>query len=80
MKAWCQQHQIIYTTFIGWRSRLKRTVSQRPTKDDFIELKNSQKDFSDIVLEYDGIKIHLPNHFDPSALRKCLNVLRGAQC
>lgn len=87
MKAqtWCRENQVVYTTFLGWRNRLKinpqsRGICQPPVKAQFIELKDESKVKPEISLEYDGILIHLKADFDPTLLRKCLGVLRGAPC
>jgi hypothetical protein len=91
-KAWCQENQVIYTTFLGWRNRLKcksnrkvnssnqHSLNDPFSKSHFIELKDKPKVYPDISLEYEGVKIYLSAEFDGSALRKCLDVLRGISC
>ena len=79
-QAWCRENQVVYTTFIAWRKRLKldsedlMSYAQSP----FIELKD--KDNSGVCLECAGVKIHLSNDFDAALLKKCLSILQGASC
>lgn len=87
MKAqtWCRENQVVYTTFLGWRNRLKghpqsKEICKLSVKAQFIELKEAPKVNPEISLEYDGILIHLKADFDPFLLKKCLGVLRGAPC
>ena len=89
-KAWCQENKVVYTTFLGWRDRLKfrntqaavkkNALDNHSSKAHFIELKNQQKNYPDILLECEGVKIHLSPEFDAASLKKCLNVLRGLTC
>jgi hypothetical protein len=92
-KAWCQENQVVYTTFLGWRNRLKYLSSQKATSSPelhslspsfsnthFVELKNQSKIYPGISLECEGVKIHLSAEFDGASLRKCLDILRGAPC
>lgn len=82
-QAWCKQNQVVYTTFMSWHKRLKNQTTQPQSneslKTQFIELKEELK-IPGISLEYKGIFIHLSAEFDPSALKKCIDILRGASC
>jgi hypothetical protein len=89
-RSWCKENQLVYTTFFGWYRRLKNnqkanTPSNKNSenlfpKTHFVELKNQSKADPGIFLEYEGVKIHLSDEFDPTILKKCLNVLRGIVC
>jgi len=83
-RAWCRENQLIYTTFMGWRKRLKLNLLPTPSpnlvKTQFKELKNVLQKPPEISLEYDGILIHLQAEFDAALLKRCLAVLRGASC
>lgn len=94
-KAWCRENKVVYTTFIGWRDRLKDSRSQNPLLSQihhsvdsltskkipyFIELKEKPNTYPAISLECAGVQIHLSGDFDAALLRKCLNVLRGDPC
>jgi hypothetical protein len=92
-KSWCQENQVVYNTFLGWRDRLKCCHNQKansspnqnslgstPSKMNFIELKDQPKSCPGIFLECDGVQIHLSTEFDAAVLRKCLNILRGTAC
>lgn len=84
-KAWCRENQVIYTTFLGWCKRLKsgeeaNTSLEIRQKPHFIELADCPKISSGLLLECNGIDIHLSPDFDAFTLRRCLDVLRGAPC
>jgi hypothetical protein len=88
-KAWCRKNQLIYTTFLGWHYRFKKakntfnSTKEAPSPNpQFIELKAGcePQAFSGIALECEGVLVYLTNEFDPSSLRKCLNILRGHSC
>jgi hypothetical protein len=78
-KVWCQENKIPYTTLRGWRTRLKESVNNQSTSD-FIELDNQTSSNVGIILEYNGVKIHLIRKFDKTVLKECLNCLRDAIC
>ena len=92
-QIWCQENQVVYTTFLGWRSRFERqehTQNGKPSvrkssahasnQNHFIELKDKPKASTGIILECQGVQIHLLAEFDPVVLKKCLDTLRGAVC
>jgi diketogulonate reductase-like aldo/keto reductase len=74
MASWCRQNGIAVHTFYYWQSRLFPPVLTRSTFTEAIEEKN--KSTTGIVLEYHGFNIHLNEHFNPSVLKKCVEVLR----
>ena len=83
--AWCKAKNIPINTFYTWVKRLKKTENQLKSQpvacSEFIELKDqSQICTSDIILEYEGFKIHLHANFDSTILRQCLDCLRGVSC
>ena len=70
--AWCRQENLPYRTFCNWKYRLTpKTLS----KDSFVELQEEKT--HGIVLEYQGIRIHLDKDFDPLTLKKCLQALKS---
>lgn len=77
-KAWCEENSLVYTTFLGWVHRFKKSKKVQPSS--FIELKDQPQSFSGITLEYDDIRINVPLNFDPITLNRCLQVLRGKKC
>jgi hypothetical protein len=84
-KAWCQENKVIYTTFLGWRDRLRRTSSSHshrtnPSSLQFIELKEKPTTSSGVSIECAGALIHLSAEFNSSTLKKCLEALRGGAC
>lgn len=83
-KVWCSENHIPISTFHGWR---KRYENQKQTKlqsikieQAFVELKDRKLPDPGIILECNGVKIHLKAEFDPLILRKCLECLRGISC
>jgi len=83
-QAWCRENHVVYHTFLWWRNRLGYSKPKKPqplpAQTQFIELQDQPKCKSEISLEYEGVIIHLKDDFDPSLLKKCLVVLRGALC
>ena len=86
-KAWCLENQVVYTTFVGWRNRLKAKENQIHPDDNnslsqsrlFVEL-TDQKKKSIITLECNGVQILISEDFDANLLRKCLDLLRDMSC
>jgi len=77
MASWCRQNGIAVHTFYYWQSKLfPKPVLSRSAFTEAIEEKN--KSTTGIVLEYHGFNIHLNECFNPSTLKKCVEVLR--QC
>lgn len=83
-RSWCQKNKIPYTTFCGWRGRLKnfekKEVLTPNTKSSFIELKKQSNLDSGIILEYRGVKIQLRADFNAMTLKQCLDCLGGVPC
>jgi hypothetical protein len=84
--AWCQENQIPYTTFLGWKQRFenshKRLQSNVQSSKAFIELKDqplsNSRICSGVTLECNGIKICLQTGFNPVVLKQCIACLGGA--
>lgn len=84
-RSWCRENQVVYTTFISWRTPLQcdlksLTHLSSPSEKPFIELKDQTEPRSSITLEYKGVQIHLSDHFDGALLKRCLDLLRGILC
>ena len=83
-RSWCYENKIPYTTFCGWRSRLKHFEKKGAltpkTKSGFIELKEQQHVDPGIILEYRGVKIQLRANFNAMMLKRCLDCLGGVPC
>ena len=81
VRVWCQENKIPITTLYGWKNKLKKSSTNVvKTKSAFIELKDQMQSDSGIILEYNGIKIHLRSKFDKVVFKQCLDCLRGALC
>ena len=71
IKCWCQEYQISPYSFFYWKRRIfPKTLS----RGSFIEIADSKD--TGIAIEIDGVCIHLEKHFDPSTLKRCLEVLK----
>lgn len=73
--SWCRQNGIAVHKFYYWRNKLfPKPILNRSA---FTEA-TGEKNRSDvgIVLEYCGFNIHLDEHFNPSILKSCLEVLK----
>lgn len=85
VRDWCQEKQIVYSTFIAWRNRLKynepEEINQSScAKAQFIELQDQPKILQEISLEYKGAMIHLKGGFDVGMLKQCFVILRETSC
>lgn len=83
-RVWCTDNQIPFNTLCGWRKRLKLFGNNNTSNEfqqAFVELKNLSPDESGVVLETDGVKIHLRVNFNITVLKQCLDCLkRGRSC
>jgi hypothetical protein len=83
-RSWCNENKIPYTTFCGWRSRLKRLEGEKALtpeiKSAFIELKEQSDLDPGIILEYRGVKIQLRADFSTVMLKRCLDCLGDLPC
>lgn len=83
-RAWCSENHLVYTTFLGWNSRLEHSEEaidlNAPSNTQFIELADEPKPTPGFFLEFEGVSIHLKPDFDPTLLKKCLEVLRRVSC
>jgi hypothetical protein len=81
--AWCRQNNFNVHTFGYWQGKI---FPKKMDHSSFTEIKDKtcSEDFNlnraGIVLEYQGIHIHLDKEFDSSVLRQCLAVVQGAAC
>jgi len=81
--AWCSENNFNAHTFGYWQGKL---FPKKLDCSNFTEIKDktNSEDFNlkraGIVLEYQGIYIHLDKKFDSSVLRQCLAVVRGTIC
>lgn len=88
VRVWCLENHIPNSTFYGWKARLEKISKNVPlvkpkamkVKQGFVELKEKQSFDCGLILECEGVKIHLKANFDRLILRQCLDCLRGASC
>ena len=76
IQRWCRENHISLQTFYYWRDKLfpKAALS----RSSFTELTDSKS--TGITIECRGVRIHLDRQFDPSTLKKCLQVLQEIAC
>jgi hypothetical protein len=73
--TWCRQNGTAVHTFYYWQSRLFPKLSL--SRSIFTEAVNEiSKPSTEIILKYQEFNIHLNEHFNPVALKKCLEVLK----
>ena len=72
--AWCRQNGGNVHVFYYWQ---KKFYPKSPlSRSVFTEIIPKDEPSSGIVLEYQGISIHIHRHFDQLVLKKCLEVLK----
>jgi hypothetical protein len=73
--SWCRQNGTAVHSFYYWQSKLfRKPPISRSTFTEAVDEKT--KPSTEIVLEYHGFSIHLNEHFNPSILARCLEVLK----
>lgn len=71
---WCRQKEIVVHTFYYWRDKfLPKSQLNRSAFSEITDRKRCQKG---ITLEYQGVRILLEQDFDPSILKRCIEVLK----
>jgi hypothetical protein len=73
--SWCRQNNIASHLFYYWQSRLfPKPVINCPT---FLEAVGENDSSTGITLECQGVTLCIKEHFNPSTLKKCLEVLKA---
>ena len=87
IQVWCIENHIPLSTFYGWKARLEKSPDKSSAKSqaikvtqEFMELKDQPSSSIGLILECEGVKIHLQPNFNAVILRKCLDCLRGISC
>ena len=78
-QRYCDQHQLIYSTFVYWRSRLKQLKDKQPTTESvhFVPVKIKQEARSPLMLEIRShYRIEISPGFDPALLSKVIQVVQ----
>lgn len=76
--TWCKEQEISHNTFCYWKNKLKESPNNSVlNKNDFVEIADKPQNSSGIIIECQGIIIHLSKNFDPKTLMSCLHILRG---
>lgn len=75
--SWCRQNGIATHTFYYWQAKLFPKPSPSLNRSAFAEVVDERSGSSTkIVLAYREFSIHIDEHFSPSTLEKCLEVLK----
>ena len=75
--AWCRQNEINIHVFRYWQKKLDHVSSL--SRSAFAEINSTNDEaFTGVIMEYQGISIHVHPHFDSLTLKRCLGVLK--QC
>lgn len=66
--AWCRQNNVNYLQFLYWKDRF-------PAKaPEFVEVDDRQEK-SGLVLECNGVQLHLENDFNEALLARVISIL-----
>lgn len=76
IKRWCRENNISEQAFHYWRGKLFPKPSL--SRSSFTEIVDKGR--TGIILECQGVQIRLERQFDPSILKRCLEVLKGLKC
>lgn len=80
---WCRENNFVYSQCIYWKTRFLGPENKKKSHlplEGFFELKDENPSDSEIIIEADGIRIHLSTNFDPSTLLRCLKLLSEKAC
>jgi hypothetical protein len=73
--SWCRQNGVVVHVFYYWQNKLfPKAPFNRSAFSEISQGKEALK--TGVVVEYEGFNIHLSQYFDPSVLRRCLEVLK----
>ena len=75
---YCDQHRLVYSTFVYWRGRLKQLKYMPPEEEPvhFVPVKIKQTTASPLMLEiHSHYRIEIQSDFDPVLLGKVLQVV-----
>jgi hypothetical protein len=72
---WCRQNNVASHLFYYWQSRL----FPKPFFDrsSFLEAVEEKDNPTGISLECQGVILYIKEHFNPSVLKKCLEVVKA---
>jgi hypothetical protein len=83
IERWCKMNNIAMHAFHYWQKKFfpKAAID----RSAFIEIQDEKKECDSlisagIVIEFQGIYIHLKRQFDPSTLKQCLKIVREVTC
>ncbi len=80
-QRYCQQHQLVYTRFLYWRSRLKQTARESGGANAvrFLPVAVKQKEREPLLLHiHEHCKIEIAQGFDPELLSQLIRTVRDA--
>lgn len=71
--AWCRNNSVSYHSFLFWRKRLQTEARREGGR--FVELTVAPSS-SPILLECNGVTVHVSSGFDPALLWDVLSLLK----
>ena len=77
IERYCRENNLAAHNFFYWKGKLF-PKSHTLTRSTFMELVEEKT--TGIIIEYKNIRIHLGQHFNPSTLKKCIEVLKEIKC
>ena len=75
---WCRDNELDYNKFLYWKERFsqKKEKHNNSITTAFVEIPEHKSDSAGIIMEYQGLRIHLSKQFDHSTLQSLLIFLR----
>jgi len=83
LKDWSKENGFKYTTSYSWKERLLGTKKKKPSQQKpigFYELGDEPKNTPGIIIEVNGIQLHIEQQFDSKTLLQCLKVIKEGLC
>lgn len=87
IRAWCRQQALSYQQFLYWQTRIAKRDEQTANSLDaplgFVSLPDETPKLSSdsgIVIQCQGIQIHISSDFDSKTLLRCLKTVRSQEC
>ena len=79
MARWCRDNQVPYSQFVYQKTKaMGRSIPTEDRPKQFVELTDSAQR-PGVIVECQGLLIHLEQGFDETVLLRCLEVVRLAK-
>jgi hypothetical protein len=80
LAQWSRENDFIYSQTLYWKMRFLGSKSKTVVPNQFIELQDDQATGSGIIIETEGVRVHVATDFDTPTLLRCLALLKGKAC